>query len=458
MKALSQIIRFSSLALVLILGACSSGVSLGQTTPSPTTPFAQDVPVRTQLPEIEQKTSVPPSTQLISSQARLSAEGVPPEDLLQAASDNTAFATALYQQFRSQDGNLFFSPYSISLALAMTYNGANNETASQMADALHFSLPLERLNPAFNALDMSLRGDQSESEYDFQLEIANSIWPQQGYDFLPEFLDALARYYGSGIFPVDYQANPEAARLQINDWVAEQTAGKIKDLLPPGSIIELTRLVLANAIYFKSAWLQTFDPDQTALADFTLLDGNKVQAPTMHVVSEDLNYFQGEGYQAVELPYRNLSTSMIAVMPDEGNFEAFEGSLSAEAIETIRQGLASSEAQVTLSMPSFKFATTLDLIPPLQSLGMTDAFIPDVADFSKTDGRKILYISGAFHKAYVDVNEKGTEAAAATGVVEQAISAPTEFVTIALDHPFLFMIVDRNSGTVLFLGRVVNPQ
>ena len=442
------------LVLVLALTACSPAASTAQ--PTTASPTSQNTPVAdTPTPTGEENVKSPnqPGTQLISNQPRITNETVPPEDTQQLVTDNTAFATALYNQLHDRSGNLFFSPYSISLALAMAANGANGDTATQMASALHFSLPTERLNPAFNALDQSLEASKTNSESDFQLEVANAIWPQRDFDFLSTFLDTLAQYYGSGIYPVDYN-DPEAVRQQINQWVADQTANKIQDLIPQGAIDTMTRMVLANAIYFKAAWQYPFDSNQTAPANFTLADGSQIQVPTMHV-SDSLSYFKGNGYQAVELPYAGGNYAMIAVMPDEGQFDQFEQSLSADTIQTIRDGLQ--RYQVTLSMPSFKIESSFGLSDTLKAMGMSNAFDPTTADFSNMDGSQDLYISSVLHKAYINVNEDGTEAAAATGVVVGLTSMMSDQVSLSLDHPFVFMIVDNTSGSVLFLGRMANP-
>ncbi len=455
MKANIRNIFLFGLVFLLGLTACSPAATASPAqTVTPVGPAVPITPAPTQTGEDTVKTPAQPGVELVSNQPRITDATVSQDDIQQLVSDNTAFATALYQQLRGQDGNLFFSPYSISLALAMTASGANNDTATQMADTLHFSRPAGRLNPAFNALDQSLEGGQNSStKGGFKLDIANSIWAQHDFDFLPAFLDTLAQYYGSGIYPVDFQ-DSETVRQQINQWVADQTANKIQDLIPQGAIDPMTRLVLANAIYFKAAWQYPFDKSQTAPADFTLAGGSTIQTPTMHV-RDSLTYLKSDGYQAVEMPYAGGNYAMIAVMPDAGSLGSFEQSLTADQIQKIRDGLQ--PAEVTLSMPSFKIESSFGLSDTLKALGMTDAFDPSAADFSKMDGRQDLYINNVVHKAYVNVDEDGTEAAAATGVVAGLTSMMANEVTVTLDHPFIFMILDNTSGSVLFMGRMENP-
>ncbi|MGD8760123.1 MAG: serpin family protein, partial [Anaerolineales bacterium] len=243
-------------------------------------------------------------------------------DLEAVVTGDTAFAFDLYQFIREQDGNLFYSPYSISVALAMTYAGARGETAEEMAQTLHFTLPQERLHPAFNALDLDLtRRSETVTEVEqegerLRLHIANSLWGQSGYDFLAEFLDLLALNYGAGMRLVDYANAPEESRLMINQWVSDQTEEKIEDLIPSGLITPATRLVLANAIYFNASWLEPFEEENTREGIFYLLDGGQVTVPMMSQIT-DFRYLDGEGFQAVELPYLGSEMAMVILLPDE---------------------------------------------------------------------------------------------------------------------------------------------
>jgi len=379
-------------------------------------------------------------------------------DLAELVEGNSAFAFDLYQVLRGGNGNLFYSPYSISLALAMTYAGARGETEGQMAEALHFLLSQERLHPAFNALDLELasrgEGAAGKDGEGFRLNIVNAIWGQKGYAFLSEFLDVLAENYGAGLRPLDFVNASEEARVTVNDWVSEQTEGRIEDLIPPGVIDALTRLVLTNAIYFNAAWSQPFEPRLTEEGTFHLLDGGKVTVPMM-AQTESFSYAEGQGYQAVELPYDGWEISMVILLPEAGGFEAFEDSLDAERVDAVLKELA--RRQVALTMPKFEFESDFSLNEALSAMGMPVAFSGE-ADFSGMTGSRDLFISEVIHKAFVSVDEAGTEAAAATAVVIAELAMPEEPVTFTVDRPFLFLIRDMETGTVLFVGRVVDPS
>lgn len=386
---------------------------------------------------------------------------VDPEELERLAAGNTAFAFALYQilsEAAPGEENLFFSPYSISLALAMTYAGARGETETEMAEALHFSLHQERLHPAFNGLDAELaqrgKGATGQDGGGFRLQIANALWGQEGYPFLPEFLALLARNYGAGMRLLDFAADAEAARITINDWVAEQTEDRIQNLIPPGVVDAATRLVLTNAIYFNAAWAHPFEDNLTEDGVFTLPDGEKVTVPMMRQL-ESLRYVQGKGFQAVELPYDGHEMSMLILLPDEGTFEFFQASLDERRLDAALEGMV--PQQVALAMPKFEFESEFSLKEALAALGMPAAFGGE-ADFSGMTGSPDLYISAVIHKAFVAVDEAGTEAAAATAVVMLESAMPGEPVELRLERPFLFLIRDEATGTVLFLGRVVDPR
>ncbi len=388
---------------------------------------------------------------------------VPSDDLTSLAAGNRAFAFDFYQAVRSEDGNLFYSPHSISVALAMTYAGARAETEAQMAQTLHFTLPQERLHPAFNALALALdsRGQEvgtPEEGQRFQLSVANSIWGQQGFPFLSDFLDTLAVNYGSGLRLVDFTTAAEPARLEINDWVSQQTNDRIKDLIPEGGITDLTRLVLVNAIYFNASWMYPFDETLTQDSPFNLLDGSQVSAQMMTFFHpEKANYARGDGYQIVELPYLGETVAMDVLVPDAGKFADFEANLDAAQFEAILAEMK--PASVALTMPKFSFDKNFNLAEALAGMGMPTAFSPGQADFSGIDGSQELSISAVFHKAFVSVDEAGTEAAAATAVMMTlTMEGPRlEQVELRIDHPFIFVIRDIPTGEILFVGRVLNP-
>ena len=405
--------------------------------------------------------TAPETQEVRSAKTRVTVPLATDSELSDLVRGNNDFAFGLYQKLREEEsGNLFYSPYSISLALAMTYAGARDETERQMSNALHFTLSQDKLHPAFNALDLLLasRGEGSSGQdgKEFRLNITNAIWGQQGYDFLQNFLDKLAENYGAGMRIANFIEAPEDSRVTINDWVAHQTEDKIKDLIPPDAINILTRLVLTNAIYFNAAWLYPFDEKATAEGDFHLLTGN-IKVPMMRQTEpQPFGYAKGTGYQAVELPYDGSEISMVILLPDKGNFDPFENALNAELLSQISKDLR--PEHVALTMPSFEFEAQIALGATLEKMGMSDAFDPQLADFSGMDGTKDLYIFDAFHKAFVLVDEKGTEAAAATAVVIGIESAPPPPIVVAVDRPFIFLIRDIATSTTLFVGRVMDPR
>jgi serpin B len=395
---------------------------------------------------------------LKSDKERITSPVVSPSEQALLVEGNSAFAFELYQALKGEEGNLFYSPYSISLALAMTYAGARGETAEQMADTLQFLLEQERLHPAFNWLDAELarrgEGAQGKDGKGFRLNIVNAIWGQKDYEFLSDFLDVLAENYGAGLRILDFITETEKSRLAINDWVSDQTEGRIKDLIPQGALDALTRLVLTNAIYFNAAWENPFDKKMTANGPFYLLDGGQVIVPMMRQ-TESFGYTEGEGYQAVELPYDGGELSMVILLPASGTFEAFEEGLQAQQVCDIISGLQST--RVTLMMPKFEFDSEFSLKDTLAEMGMRDAFSPDDADFSGMTGNPELFISDVVHKAFVAVDEAGTEAAAATAVIMNLTCVPPPPVEVTIDRPFIFLIRDIETGAILFVGRVLNP-
>jgi len=394
---------------------------------------------------------------LKSDKERITSPNVSTSEQALLVEGNSAFALELYQALKEEEGNLFYSPYSISLALAMTYAGASGETAQQMADTLHFLLEQERLHPAFNWLDAELarRGEGAEGKdgEGFRLNIVNAIWGQKDYEFLSDFLDVLAENYGAELRILDFMTETEKSRLTINDWVSDQTEGRIEDLIPQGAIDEWTRLVLTNAIYFNAAWAYPFNGNITADGPFYLLDGGQVSVPMMKQ-TESFGYTEGEGYQAVELLYDGGELSMVILLPEAGNFQAFEEGLQAQQICDVISGLQPTE--VALTMPKFEFDSEFSLKDTLAGMGMPIAFSSD-ADFSGMTGNPELFISDVVHKAFVAVDEAGTEAAAATAVIMKLTAVPEPPVEVTMDRPFIFLIRDIETGAILFVGRVMNP-
>jgi len=393
-----------------------------------------------------------------SERQRVTSPDVNEADLATLVSGNSAFAFDLYQALREEDGNLFYSPYSISLALAMIYVGARGETAQQMADTLHFVLSQDCLHPAFNSLDIELsqRGEGAKGKDDegFRLNIVNAIWGQKDYQFLTTFLDLLAENYGAGLRLLDFVNTSEESRITINNWVSDQTEGRIEDLIPPGLINVLTRLVLTNAIYFNAAWQYPFSEDMTKDGPFYLLDRGEVTVLMMSQ-TESFGYTEGDGYQAVELLYDGGELSMVILLPQAGQFETFEGSLDAQRVDAIVKELEL--RQVALTMPQFEIQSGFSLRETLIALGMPVAFSGD-ADFSGMTGNRDLFIADVIHKAFVSVDEAGTEAAAATAVVMPIAIPPEEPVEVTVDRPFVFLVCDIETNTILFVGRVANPN
>ena len=371
---------------------------------------------------------------------------------------NNAFALDIYQSLRSQDGNLILSPYSISLALAMTYAGARGETESQMAQVLHFG-PQTATHTSFNELDLDVaqRGKKGldPDQEPMKLSIANAVWAEQNFPFLPDYLDMIAVNYGAGIHLADFVNQFDPTRKEINNWVSDQTEDKINDLLPDGSVGPDTRMVLVNAIYFKADWLDQFDADSTEDAPFHLLDGSEVTVDMMNQDMYGVPYTQGNGYQALELAYAGESAAMDIIVPDDGRFEEFESSFDQETFDAILNEMQPVSA--SLGLPKFDFTKDFNLSNTLKDMGMPDVFDRDRADFSGMTGGRDLFIGNVLHKAFVAVDEEGTEAAAATAIIMETTSAPMFDVSLTIDRPFIFLIRDEVTGQILFIGRVLNP-
>ncbi len=366
---------------------------------------------------------------------------------------NTAFALELYKELRSADGNLFLSPYSISTALAMTYGGARETTAQQMAETLHFALDQKQLHRAFARLDDQLDAVQKKGAV--QLHAANSLWPHKDYPFLRGYLTLMKRCYGASITPVDYKKATEDARKTINGWVEEETAAKIKELIKPGILTSLTRLVLVNAIYFKGNWARQFEESLTQDAPFYLTPKKTVHVSFMTQV-HTLRYGEDGELQILELPYEGDDLAMLILLPMRaGGLPALEKELTTENLEKWTKHLL--EQKVAVFVPKFKVTSEFRLDETLKSMGMPDAFDETTANFSGMDGTMFLYIGAAIHQAVVEVNEEGTEAAAATGVVMRVKALPESPSTFRADHPFIFLIRHNETGSILFMGRVADP-
>ena len=369
---------------------------------------------------------------------------------------NNAFACDLYARLKHGPGNLFFSPYSISTCLAMTYAGARGETEKQMRRVLHFDQSQDRLHSDLAALQQEL--SQAHKQKGIELNIANALWTQKGHPFLPAFLSIAKGKYEANISQADFKTAAEAARGKINRWVAQKTKDKIQDILPPGGLGELTRLVLANAIYFKGAWLTTFDKAETSPQPFHLTSSRQTEVPLMHHVGT-VEYVENNSFQAVELPYGGNELSMLVLLPRKVNgCGRLEDELSPALLFRSLQQMKPRE--VELFLPRFKMESNFELNDTLGKMGMTDAFSMGAANFAGIDGAVDLFISDVFHKAWVEVNEEGTEAAAATAVVVTESAEPRPpppRPVFRADHPFVFCIRHMQSGSLLFLGRLADP-
>jgi serpin B len=394
-----------------------------------------------------------------SALARDTAPEVPPSDADTLRTDNTAFAADLYQALAatsdSRGQNLFFSPYSISTALAMTYGGARGATATQMATALHFTLPPDRLARAFDGVDLALTTPPAPQDADdFTLHVVNSTWGAPQTTFVPAFLDTLALDYGAAVRLTDFAANPNQATDTINRWIGDQTAHKIQNLIPYEAIDELTRMVLVNAVYFKARWAVPFDPSRTQQQG--IFHGSPGDGPAaMMRTSDELAYGEAadHSWAAASLDYAGGSTMTIVVPKD---IAAFEAALSTDMLAAVVSSLHSVELDLTL--PKFEIqGASVSLAEVLEARGMTDAFDSARADFSGMSTSDRLYLSDVRHEALISVDEQGTEAAAATADIAEAGSlAILDHATLTVDRPFVFFIREPRTGAILFLGRVLH--
>jgi serpin B len=371
---------------------------------------------------------------------------------------NNAFALDLYEKLNEKDSNLFFSPYSISTALAMTYGGARGDTAREMANVLHFIPDGDQLHRGFGELISGLNGKSGPRQ--FELTIANRLWGQKDYTFDPNFIKLTEGTYGAGLKEVNFKEATEQARQTINGWVEEQTKNKIKELLKPGILKSDTRFVLTNAIYFKASWNVPFEKQATRPGPFKLAGDKSIEdVPLMQKVMA-VRYLAKDGIQVAAIPYVRQELSMVVLLPTEvDGLPGLEKSLAvpgylADLLDQIKGN------RVKVTLPKFKVTAEFHLKEALQALGMKTAFVMGKADFTGITTREPLAISAVIHKAFVDVNEAGTEAAAATAVAgggrgKNAPPPPPEF---RADHPFVYLIMDNNSGSILFMGRLLNPK
>jgi len=375
-----------------------------------------------------------------------------PEGVNKIINSNNQFAFDLYLKLKDvpeyNESNIFFSPYSISVALGMTYEGAKGETGEEIQSVFYFPEDENIRQPSFAKIYNQI----NKVDKKYELHTANALWAQKDYKFLEEYINTIEKYYVGKVTNVDFINATEDARVIINKWVEEQTNNKIKDLIPAGVLNTLTRLVLTNAIYFKGLWIKQFDKEETGEEDFKVSPEKTVKVDMMSITGEEFNYYETEELQILELLYEGEDLSMLIILPKENDLNSLEDSFSLEKLYELRNNLG--VQKVDIYIPKFKFETKYFMVKTLEEMGMPTAFSMD-ADFSGMDGTTDLFIANVIHQAFVDVNEEGTEAAAATGVVMELKAAmPTVF---RADHPFIFMIQERETGNILFLGRVVDP-
>jgi len=375
--------------------------------------------------------------------------GATAEGVAELVKANNQFGLDIYSKVSNEPGNVFISPWSLASALSMTYEGARGQTADEMKSVMH--LPdAETRHSSF----AKLFNEINKKDKNYQLFTANALWAQKDYSFLPEYMNLVEKYYAGKATNVDFAGNTEQVRKTINTWVEDYTNNKIKELFEPGVLNDMTRLVLTNAIYFKGTWLKQFDKSDTFDADFKISPEKTVQVDMMSMHEEDFNYYQDDKLQILEMPYDGEELSMMILLPKDDDLKGLESTVTADKLAEWNNNLI--ETTLDVYIPKFTFETKYSLSETLKAMGMPTAFSMD-ADFSGMDGSKMLYISSVIHQAFVEVNEEGTEAAAATGVV-MTLKAAMPSNIFRADHPFIFLIQERNSGNILFLGRVIDPS
>lgn len=379
--------------------------------------------------------------------ARELAPAADDEALASISRANAAFALDLYRELATQsDGNLVVGPHSVWTALSMVYAGARGETASEMADVLHLDRPQDEVTPLLNALDLALASRNDEGAVD--LRVANQVFAAPGLPLVDSYLTTLTRDFGAPLAELAF-SDPEAAREVINAWAAERTNDRIKELFPAGSLDPSTVMVLCNAVSMDAAWTYLFDPVETMVEPFTLADGTETDVAMMHF-NLYLPLMSEVGLQAVELPYGKGDLSMVAILPDD--LDTFSAQLDAERLDRIFGAIE--DQGIHLSLPKFSFDSDLELDATLQGMGIHSAYDAGAADFSGMTGEPGLFLQTVQHDAFIEVDENGTEAHAATGAGMAASHGPT----ITFDRPFFFVIRDRETGAILFIGRVSDPN
>jgi len=366
---------------------------------------------------------------------------------------NNQFAIDMYSEIKDGGENVFFSPYSISNGFAITYEGSRGETADEIKSVLHFPDDDIILRSSYARLHNML----NKPNDNYELSVANAFWAHEDYPFLEEYKDLIQKYYAAGIENLDFVGETEKSRVTINDWVEKQTRNKIKDLIPLGVLSSDTRFVITNAIYFRGFWTNKFDKSETKEEDFRLTSGETVKVPMMRLEDDDLefNYTETDEAQVLELPYKGGDLSMVILLPKNDDIAGLESSLNSQKLEEWRSGFIGRTVYVYL--PKFKFETKYFLKDILYEMGMPLAFGRE-ADFSGMDGSQMLFIDKVIHQAFVEVDEEGTEAAAATAIIGALKAGPPSHIEFRADHPFIFLIQEKSTGNILFMGKVGNPS
>lgn len=366
---------------------------------------------------------------------------------------NNQFALDYYSKLKDIDGgNIFFSPFSISNALAMTYEGAKGKTADEMRSVFHFPVDDRLRRTAYEAIFDEI----NKKDKKYQLKTANALWARKDFSFLKEYMDSVEKYYGGKTTNLDFGKDPEASRITINQWVEGQTNDKIKNLLSEGTVTAGTRLVLTNAIYFKGEWVRQFNKDETRELNFRMTKDKNIKVQMMRRTDKEtkFNYVENDKVQILEMPYSGEELSMLIFLPKKDDLKGLENSLTIDQLLYWKKDLK--EQKVRVVIPKFRLDTKYSLAVDLQSMGMPTAFSND-ADFSGMTGEENLKIDEVIHQAFVEVNEEGTEAAAATAVIMVMGRGADETPFFFVDHPFVFLIQEKATGNILFIGRMTDP-
>jgi serpin B len=453
--------RHAALLVLVVVAACGPARSPASSATSTPVPSASPTP---SAPSASPSPFASPSPSAIAGAIRevlADLDRLTPGDIGGPADQavvtaDAAFGLRLYHELVKGGGNLIYSPYSISTALSMTYAGARGTSATQLAGALGVgddpSAWHQGRNDIDDALTRSATYETPDGSTPLTIEPTNALFGQDGFPFEPDYLELLARAYGAGLQALDFATDPDAGRQAINAWVADRTKQRISELLAPGKVTSSTRFVLVNAIFFKASWVAPFEKKLTKAAPFHRLDGTTVSTPLMHG-SIDGNYIRGEDWQAVEVPY--LGATMTVILPDAGRFATVEKRLDSGILAELAAHPRFNT--IRLALPRWSSSTSADLNAILVRLGIRDLFDPEKADLRGIADAG-LYISFVIHQANIDVDEAGTEAAAATAVGgDTSGGGPDGEVTVTVDRPFIFLIRDAASGEILFAGRVVDP-